>query len=178
MFSRLLFCVMACATALVAQTIDNVEFALPDSHSNWILVDQIENSCGAAVIFSPEEPSDDYFYYNYDWDDEDEDESPLFYATYHNVEYQSQINPAQLEDQLALMFPFVQYQFYLIEQDGDSALLEFYGFDQDGPLFYGMLRKMRSAHGTVTLTYMMDMESTTPKERKAGLLALQSAIAS
>ncbi len=176
MFYRLLCCAMACAVALVAETIDNVQFTLPDSHSHWILVDQIENSCGSAVIFSPEEPSDDYFYC--DWDDEDEDESSLFYATYHNVEYQSQVNPQQLEDQLALMFPFVQYQFYLIEQDENSALLEFYGFDQDGPLFYGMLRKMRSANGTVTLTYMMDLESTTPKERKAGLLALQSAIAS
>ncbi len=140
------------------------------------MVDQIENSYGAAMLFSLED-KEGYEGPNFrsapaPWIEKEGNQ--VFYVTCHAVPFNPYLHTQILEDQLALIFPFIKYQFYLVEQDTDSHLFEFYGFDEKGPLWYGMLRHLRSAHGTVTLTYMSEIDEI-PLVRKKGMVALRMA---
>lgn len=182
MLRSLLCATLAFVGHLTAERIDNIEFQLPSLSQQWELYQTIDNAYGSARIFTTEEPEEEEIDYDpYDYDTyssdtyEDDDAFHLFYATLHYVPYISHIDPQELEQQLALTFPFFQYQFYLVNQDADSALLEFYGFDEDGFVMYGIIRKMRSANGTVTLTYMIDEDDGITKVRKSCLNTLQAA---
>ncbi len=180
MLRSLLFATLVFVGHLTAEQIDNIEFQLPPLSLKWELSQTIDNAYGSARIFTTEEeeiaydPYDENDDYSYTYEDYD-DAFHLFYATLHYVPYISHTDPQELEQQLALSFPFFQYQFCLVNQNADSALLEFYGFDEDGFAMYGIIRKMRSANGTVTLTYMIDEDDGIAKVRKSCLNTLQAA---
>lgn len=168
--------ILLCTCALIAEQIDNIEFTLPENSLGWEISYNIENKYGSALVFNPKEDLEAYAYHPlcpYSGEYEYDESNQSFQATFHKIPYDSEIDAEKIEAQSALLIPSISYQFYLVEQTEDFAILEFYAFNLFGFTIYGVMGKIRSANGTVTLTYTTAEEAQIPQMRRLGLSALK-----
>ena len=176
MFRSLLSSTLLCASALVAEQLDNIEFTLPEIASEWEANRTVNNDYGSAILFFPKDTPETAFHshaFDSFYSDDDDDSSYYFHAMFYKTPYDPETDAAQVEAQLSLLLPSLDYQFYLVDQADDFSTFEFYAFDDFGFSLYGVMRKMRSENGTVTLTYCTDDEELVPLARRAGLAALK-----
>lgn len=145
MLRHLFFCLSLLAfRSLAAEQIDNIIFTPPPSE-NWEIEENVSNSFGHAMIYTPKESSFDGAF-------------QLLAAQLFRIPF-TKDTPEDFEKWMQIAFPFFDMRHHLIESSNDSLTLELFGYDDDELEIYTLIRKVRSKEGTVVLTFSCDGES-------------------
>ncbi len=145
-----------------AETIQNVDFHLPQAAQDWVIGNKIEGDKGSTVIYIPKGAG--------------KQNAKEFFGVNATRLLSNPNDYSELKMVLGKMYPALKINFEVIEKYPNGLIYEWSGEANGIQKVHGWGRGFSSQEGTVLLGYQTEQLTDLPKTRSIWLPVLRNAI--